>query len=64
MLLPGHAPCSGLRPAPSPSALHITARVPETPIRSRSGIDWTGAVLLTEGVFIIMLGLSCSKEGG
>lgn len=38
--------------------------VPETPVRSRSRIDWAGAVLLTASVFVIMLGLSRSKEWG
>ncbi|WP_305094521.1 MFS transporter [Prescottella sp. R16] len=38
--------------------------VPETPIRSKSRIDWLGAALLTAGVFVIMLGLSRSKEWG
>lgn len=38
--------------------------VPETPIRSRSRIDWFGAILLAASMFVIMLGLSRGKEWG
>ena len=38
--------------------------VPETPIRSRSRIDWFGAILLAVSMFVIMLGLSRGKEWG
>lgn len=35
--------------------------VPETPIRAAASIDWPGALLLTVGLFLLMLGLS---QGG
>ncbi|MDG3011678.1 MFS transporter [Rhodococcus sp. D2-41] len=34
------------------------AFVPETPVRARTKVDWPGAVLLTLGLFLLMLGLS------
>jgi MFS family permease len=38
--------------------------VPETSIRSKSSIDWVGAVLVTVSMFVVMFGLSKGKVWG
>lgn len=45
-------------------ALLAAIVVPETPIRSRSRIDWLGAALVTASMFVVMFGLSRGKVWG